>query len=241
MSIILRSEFATICKTTVAIVNVNVQRGKVIPCGDKEKYIDTENWTNKTFKKKSLENAKKKLQGDLPVKEKQATVKEKPIRQLYEEVVEKIEPEPKQRSGTKAETEEEKEKRKRQNEDSEDEGNWTLRKTIADALKAEQQAEKERLNVEKMMGELIPFDLMKIILKTNIQDILKSFESELTNLASIYCDILASGDREKLAELTSKMQTTLHHIIKRVETTSAQEIKNVIEEFSESRSRGERK
>lgn len=239
MSIILRSEFATICGTTVAIVNVNVSRGKIIPCGEKDKYIDTENWTNKTFKKNYKTKSKK--ESNASVKRIIKSVPDqKPISEIYNEVVEKIE-EPKPKTGTKAETEEEKQKRLKQNEDSEDEGNWTLRKTIADALKAEQQAEKERLNVEKMMGELIPFDLMKLILKTNIQDILKSFESELTNIASIYCDILAGGDRDKLAELTSKMQHTLHHIIKRVETTAGQEIKNVIEEFSESRSRGERK
>lgn len=233
MAIVSRAEFATLCGKTVAIVNTNISRGKIIPCGDKEKFVDTENWTNKSFKRKAKGQ---------PVKVKPAIViKEKPIQTLYKEVVETIEPEPKQRSGTKEETAEEKKKRLKQNEDSEDEGNWVLRKTIADALRAEQLAEKERLNVEKLMGELIPFDLMKIILKTNIQDILKSFESELTNIASIYCDILAGGDRDKLAELTSKMQHTLHHIIKRVETTAGQEIKNVIEEFSESRSRGERK
>jgi hypothetical protein len=232
MSIISRAEFATICGTTPAIVNTNVSRGKIIPCGEKDKNVDTENWTNKQFKKKCEDNAKKAK----PVRVKKAV---EPIEEIYNKVVEKVEPKPK--SGTREETEEEKEKRKKQNEDSEEDGDWTRRKTVADALRAEQLAEKERLNVEKLMGQLIPFDLMKLIIKVNIQDILKSFVSESTNLASIYCDILADGDREKLAELTNKLQYTFETIVRRVETTTAKEIENVIEEFAESRTRGEKK
>ena len=87
----------------------------------------------------------------------------------------------------------------------------------------------------------MPVDLVEMILKVNVQDIFKTFENELINLGSIYCDILAGGNRDKLAEIVVKLRMKLSETIKRIELTAAQEIENVVEDYAETRNRGERK
>ena len=78
---------------------------------------------------------------------------------------------------------------------------WDARKKRADALKAESSAEKEALAVKKMMGQLMPTELVEQILRINIQNIFKEFGAGSLNIASTYCDIMANGDRTLLGEI----------------------------------------
>ena len=125
--------------------------------------------------------------------------------------------------------------------DDSDDDEWYKRKMIADAIKAETDSELKKLQLEKMMGKLIPVDLMHGIFKINVQNVFRSFENELVNLASIYTDILAGGDRSKLSEIVDVMRQNLSRIIKETKNNAAKEIEGVINEYSETRSRGERK
>ena len=245
MAIVTRAEFASICNRTVAIINTNVSRKKISTLPDKT--IDTENPLNKIFFKKCKKEDADKLEEQRAEKRQAksapessaAPISEPAVRKLYEEVVEKVEP--KVERFTKVETPAEKKAREKQNEEDAELVDWKKRKEKADALKAERQAELAQLQVEKLMGSLMPVDLAEMMLKINIQDIFRTFEIELHNMASIYCDILAGGDRKKLAEIVSKLRLKLNEVIKRVEETAAQEIENAIEEYAEVRSRGERK
>jgi len=115
------------------------------------------------------------------------------------------------------------------------------RKRKADVIKAETDSELKKLQLEKMMGKLIPVDLMQGILKINIQNIFMSFDNELVNIASIYCDVMAGGDRSKLSDIVHKMRENLGRIISDTKLNAAKEIEGVINEYSEVRSRGERK
>ena len=117
----------------------------------------------------------------------------------------------------------------------------TYRKEIADTQKAERDNELKKLTLEKMAGKLLPIDLMRGILKINIQSIFVEFENELMNLASIYCDVMAAGDRSKLSEVIDLMRQNLHRIILQTKENSSKEIKAAINEYSETRNRGERK
>lgn len=237
MSIVLRAEFATICKTTPAIVNTNVSRGKITVTGHNGKYVDTENALNKIFKKNQLAKAKADKAEQVAVKKTKTAIKYDPPKptthQLYNEVVEKV--------GTKKESAAEKKAREKKNEEDEEDTNWDRRKKIADALKAEASAEKERLAVEKMMGLLIPVDLTQQIFSINIKNIIYTYEAHMINIASIYCDILAGGDRSRLAEITEKLREKLKYLTDQAQQTAAQEIENTIQDYAEVRNRGERK
>lgn len=68
-----------------------------------------------------------------------------------------------------------------------------------------------------------------------------SFENELVNIASVYCDILAGGDRSKLSEIVDLMRQHLSTVIKETKKNAAKEIRGAIDEYSVTRSRGERK
>ena len=87
----------------------------------------------------------------------------------------------------------------------------------------------------------MPVDLVTTLLSVNIQDIFKTFENETINLASIYCDVLAGGNRDKLSEIISELRVRLSNVISRIKDSAASEIENIIEDYAESRNRGERK
>jgi hypothetical protein len=68
-----------------------------------------------------------------------------------------------------------------------------------------------------------------------------TLQNDAENLASIYCDILADGDRKYLSEITEKISEKLKLIIKRAEEVAEASIENAVEEYAETRNRGERK
>lgn len=244
MPIITRADFATICKTTVGVINVNVSRKKISTLSTNKTMVDTENPLNKIFKKKQLALAAEKLAGERA--EKKGKVYEKAKEKSdFRKVIDAAVPEEDEdlidEIYSKEETETEKKARIKQNERDEDVSDWDLKKKKFDALKSERDAELKYLQIQKLNGELMPVDLVESIIKLNIKHINKNFEQDLINLASVYCDVLAGGNREKLAELISKMRQKLNHTIKRTETTALQEIENVVEDYAESRNRGERK
>jgi hypothetical protein len=240
MAIVSRQDFADMCGVGANYINTYVGRGQVISLPDKR--IDTENPINLLFKKKMIANRNKPIREKRIIEKKKESIKEeiqkeleKQTEQLYKNVVEPV------LEVTKKESKQSKKERDEINAKSAEIVDWDLRKKKADALKAEQQAEKERLNVEKLMGSLMPVDLVEQIIRVNVQDIFKTFEGELVNLASIYCDILAGGDREKLAEVIKEMREKLTFIIEKTSATALSEVENAVEEYAEVRSRGERK
>ncbi len=114
------------------------------------------------------------------------------------------------------------------------------RKKLAETLKAEKDAELKQIQIEKLLGKLLPIKEVESILIINIQNIFRTMESELENIASVYCEILG-GDRTHLTRMTKEMREGLHRVITESKTKSKEEIITVIEEYAETRSRGERK
>ena len=74
----------------------------------------------------------------------------------------------------------------------------------------------------------------------NVQTIVSTMESEIENLASVYCDILGA-DAKHLADMTTKMREVLNRVVITSKQKAAIEIENLIERYAESRARGERK
>ena len=233
--IIKRQEFADICGRDIGYISVYISRGKIVTVPGDSSKIDTDNPINKAFKKRCKELAEKPKRVSKAGKKNAQRVIENPEKvaeDLYNSVVQKFEQEPSPETRAKS---------NKKNKEDEAIVSWDLRKKIADTLKAEKQAEKEKLTVEKLMGNLMPVDLVEQILRVNIQDIFKSFENDLINLASIYCDILAGGDRKKLADLVGKMRNHLEGTIEKTRISAAQEIENVVKDYADTRNRGERK
>jgi hypothetical protein len=218
MALVTRKEFAAICGCSLAIINTNVNRSKIAVLPNKK--IDTESQLNKNFKK--LRALTKKTR---------AAKKAPKVIEIEKEVMVYSQPEPKRTSKEEQEI----------NDRADNIVDWQERKIIADAKKAERDSELKALQLEKMMGQLIPVELMRRILKINIQNVFMSFENELINIASIYCDILAGGDRKKLADITKQMRDNLARIIADTNKNAAKEIRGVVTDYSETRSRGERK
>jgi hypothetical protein len=121
-----------------------------------------------------------------------------------------------------------------------DETNLTLRKKRADALKSERDAEIKSLTIQKLQGRLMPIDLVEKTQTINIQSIFRAFESAAENIASIYTERLG-GDRADLADMITRMRQELHRSIQDAKEKSKQEIKGLMAEYADTRSRGEKK
>lgn len=226
MSIVTRSEFATLCNRDIKFINVYVSRKKIMPTLEDKSLIDTDNPVNVLFFKTQKKNDEEKKKALKQIKPPPAAPS---IETLYKEVVQ-VEEKPKRKTSTKKELDQ-----------AEEMLSWDARKKRADALKAESSAEKEALAVQKMMGQLMPTELVGQILTINIKNIFKEFEAGSLNIASTYCDIMANGDRTLLGEVTDKLRFLLEDVIKRSKEVAEIEIENAINEYAETRSRGERK
>jgi len=229
MSIVSRKEFAVLCGKPVTTINTYIKRGKIIV---KDKNIDTENAFNKLYFNNS--HAPK-------VEKKPKVVKLPKIEKIYKEVVEPIDYSDPEYGATKKETAKQKKERKDQNEKDQISVDWILRKQIADTLKAERQAELEQIKVDKLAGKLMPLELVNIILKESIHTVFTTFQNDNENLASVYCDILAAGDRSLLSEINQKISELLGLSIKKADEVSNSRIQNEISKYAETRSRGEKK
>ena len=253
MAILTRKEFAELCGVTPGYLNTYISRKKVVVLKSDKGKIETEEPLNVFFRKNlKLNNSKSK--GSRRVNTSPAANIDNS--ELYNEVVEKIEEQQKiiQHLTKKATAEPTKEivektiiveSGKKESDEEDEEANelyqWEVRKKIADTLKAEKQAEKEALAVEKLMGKLMPTEMVEQIIKINVSNIYKSLENEMINIGGIYCDILASGDRAKLGEIVKRIRESLQRIVTETEDIAFKEIENVINEYAETRNRGERK
>jgi multidrug efflux pump subunit AcrA (membrane-fusion protein) len=210
-------EFASMCRTTVGIVNTNIHRGKII-YNKEDKKIDSDNPLNRAFFTKYL--IKSEAEKNQPRQTRE---------EIYEEVV--------HQNTVKAKTRQRVIDRKK----GQKAIDWDARKKKADTLLQESRAQKEAVIVQKLAGKLIPIDLVFSVLKIHNDDIFATFQNDAENLASVYCDILAGGDRKKLSEVTQKISEKLDQSILRAKDISTSSIRLAVEEYAETRSRGERK
>ena len=67
------------------------------------------------------------------------------------------------------------------------------RQKIANAQRAEQEAELKRIQLEKAAGNLLPVELVEKIIVINVQNVFKTFEGEIENIASIYTEVFGGG------------------------------------------------
>ena len=238
MALLTRKEFAALCHTNQQVINTNVQRNNLVV---EFRKINTENAQNKAF----FDRYQKKFNDE-----------RKSINEVYTEVVEPVvkpkkkplaEPlpaakkKPSVKSAMAKKKQGDNEPQSAADLNSQKIVDWTLRKKQADAELVEYRAEHERLKIEKMAGKLIPVDLVFQILNIHNKSIFSTFQSDAENLASVYCEILAEGDRSKLAEITDKLSVIINLNVEKSKDLSQMELDNAIEEYSETLNRGQRK
>lgn len=231
MSRVTRKEFAAICKTTRSNVNVYVSRGKVLV--DEDGLIDTEeplnkmacdNWL-KLYQEKEVERKAKEMAEQI-AREKGEVIKDEP-----KKIKKKHKPGPKTK----------KHKNSKSNIASQNIVDDTARKKKADADLQEYKAAHEKLKMDKLAGKLIPVDLVFQILNIHNKSIFSTFQSDSENMASVYCEILAEGDRKKLAEIMDKLSIIINDNVNKAKDLAEIELENAIAEYSETLNRGQRK
>lgn len=227
MSDYTRKEFAAICRTTTAVVTTNINRGKVILF---DKKIDSENKINKAF----FNKYSKKAEEELKKKNKEKELSES-IDSIYDQVVEK--------ATTKVIKNKEdvlvEKRKKKEREKAEISVDWDLRKKKAEALLKERNAEKALLSVKKMYGEMVPSDFVYTMFSTFTKSLLSVFDNTLMNLAGVYCDELAGGDREALSRVNQKLNEEFQEIISAASEVAKKDLVNEIKQYSVKRGKGE--
>jgi hypothetical protein len=115
-----------------------------------------------------------------------------------------------------------------------------LRKKEADVLFVERQSELKQIQLEKIAGNTLPLDITSNLLKINLQQIFKTFSIEMENLATISVEVLG-GTRADLVRITNAHNAMLKKIVETAKVNANQEIELYLQEYTETRGRGERK
>ena len=240
MAVLSRKEFAGLCGCPVKIINTYVSRGKVIVGYDKTnlpldefKKIDSEHPTNKDFFEKRIklnESRKEILPPIVEVIPPASTTKKVSHKRVTNNSKEAL-----KSAEEKSKVDLEIQKRKN------DILALELRKKKADTELTEHKAELEKVKLDKLAGKLLPLELHDDILGNYTRSIFTKFHSYLDNLASVYTDVLAAGDRSKLSEISGKIAETLDEIIKSTEEVAKLGTDKAISDYADVRSRGEKK
>lgn len=115
-----------------------------------------------------------------------------------------------------------------------------IRKKKADLRLIERNAEIKEAQLEKIAGNTVPLDLMMSLIAINFKAIFKSFHSQSKNMASTMVQRLG-GTNDDLNEIMKEIEKTLDYVRVKSKEKSQMDVDRLVEEYSEVRSRGERK
>ena len=101
-------------------------------------------------------------------------------------------------------------------------------------------ADIKRMQLEKIMGNTLPLDQVMSIMAINYKAIFKSFHAQLKNIASTMVQNLG-GTKDDLNAIMIELEQALNHIKDTAKENSNDDIERLIDEYSQVRSRGERK
>ena len=243
MSDVNRKIFAELAGLSSGNLSNYIKRGKIIPNDDGT--IDTEFELNKIF----LENRKKlKEEKDNP-KPKKEVIQDLPF---LEDVMEEVEIEPEPEPILEPQVFPQKKEKKPSklllpvkekaaatppveiilNGEKVNAKELALRKQVADVLKVERDAEKKKLEIEKLQGKLMPIELVEQILSINLNTVFKEFEASIFSQVQMF---IPSNDREEIATATEKIRFSLADVIEKAREESADQIEAIINDYSQSR------
>lgn len=243
MSDVNRKIFAELAGLSSGNLSNYIKRGKIIPNDDGT--IDTEFELNKIF----LENRKKLKEEKDNLKPKEEVIQDLPfLEEVMEEV--KIEPEPEPILEPQVFPQKKEKKPSKLllpvkekaaatppveiilNGEKVNAKELALRKQVADVLKVERDAEKKKLEIEKLQGKLMPIELVEQILSINLNTVFKEFEASIFSQVQMF---IPSNDREEIATATEKIRFSLADVIEKAREESADQIEAIINDYSQSR------
>lgn len=117
---------------------------------------------------------------------------------------------------------------------------YDMRKKKADAEYREREAELKRMQLEKLAGNTLPLDMTKRILHINCQAILIQFLASVENMVGITVEELG-GTRADNVRITTELKNVFKKTVENCSKNAEREIEVAVAEYSELRSRGERK
>ena len=243
MSDVNRKIFAELAGLSSGNLSNYIKRGKIIPNDDGT--IDTEFELNKIF----LENRKKLKEEKDNLKPKEEVIQDLPF---LEEVMEEVEIEPEPEPILEPQVFPQKKEKKPSklllpvkekaaatppveiilNGEKVNAKELALRKQVADVLKVERDAEKKKLEIEKLQGKLMPIELVEQILSIKLNTVFKEFEASIFSQVQMF---IPSNDREEIATATEKIRFSLADVIEKAREESADQIEAIINDYSQSR------
>ena len=117
---------------------------------------------------------------------------------------------------------------------------FELRKKEAEVKLAERNAELKQYELEKKAGNSLPLDMIENVISINYKAVFKSVHSQIKNIAMVMVQQLG-GTKEDLNSIMIEMENVLDMTVKDSKKKAKIDIDKLIDEYSEVRSRGERR
>jgi hypothetical protein len=251
MSIVSVKDFGIALNIKAGTIRSKLSRGQLLR--NKNKLIDTENATNFGYllevnggdqsvfddyaiKPIGRTNVDKKVsppnkkQTKVPISENKIDSEVLESKKIKENVPEK-------RIRLSSKEIQEREEQKRLNQELKD---YETRKKRADAEYRERESELKKMQLEKIAGNTLPLDLVKKIVTINCQAILIQFMSSIENMVSVTVEELG-GNRADNVRIMNRLKVEFKKVVDNCGQNAGREIENAVSEYSEVRSRGERR
>jgi hypothetical protein len=114
------------------------------------------------------------------------------------------------------------------------------RKKEADVQLQERKAELAQWELEKKAGNTLPLNMIENVIAINLKAIFKNNLSLANNVAYVIVNQLG-GTKEDLHTIRTELENVFDKTVKDIEKKTSVDIEKLIDEYSEIRSRGERK
>lgn len=115
-----------------------------------------------------------------------------------------------------------------------------LRKKRAETSLVERKSELTQYELEKKAGNTLPVNMIEKIISINFKAIYKSIKAQTKNIATTAVQRLG-GEKEDLDYILIELDNILEKTVKDAQAKSEMDLERLIDEYSEIRSRGERK
>lgn len=109
-------------------------------------------------------------------------------------------------------------------------GELSIRKAEAEVLIKERQAEKSRIEIEKMQGILVPTDAVRTVFIFSVEAMRSTFIQELNSLANIFSQ-KTDLNQDQLIELRKDLADDVRRIMEDVRTNLISGIDGVVKEW----------
>ncbi|MFO0090039.1 MAG: hypothetical protein ACK518_04485 [bacterium] len=117
---------------------------------------------------------------------------------------------------------------------------YELRKKEAEVTLVERNAELKQMELEKKAGNTLPLDLIRKIEVINFQSLLNNFLLETKNMATVMVEKYG-GTRSDVVDIENKLNQIFKRTVETTKKNVDKEIEAAVSEYTEVRSRGERK